>query len=272
MMMGSGTQTDPYIVDNWDDFVSVTNASTSAIYVKWADSDNKVINFNDIKPEGFDSSVYFPANVDFNGWTLKKFSSTAEKAIQYKDSAGIIENLILEDAYITSTYVFYGAWEFKKCQVSGRIHSNNLCYIFCAGGLSMCSVHFIVNIARQFKLLSAGSFISYKCWAKTSDIIIDLTTASKEVTISDTYLKNCRVSGRIQMGDAPYIFLGNSYSASNIINVQTSVPLRCGGYISVFNSEIASSDSFNDYFFPCTSEQLESAEYLSSIGFPIGVN
>lgn len=268
-MTGSGTEQDPYIVDNWDDFATATDSG--ATYVKWADRDNKVIDFNNIKPEGFDSTVYFPANVDFNGWTLKNFSSTSDYAIKYKSSSGIIQNLIFENTYITSQYIFYGTWELKKCQFSGRIQRSGSAYPFSACGLNMCAVNFIINATGYVYFLYDSGFSSPKAWAKNSDIVLDISTKSTGVTIVKNGLINCRISGKIQMGNTSYIWLGGSSSMSNVVNIEASVKLRLFGGISVFNSDIATTDSPN-VLIACTSEQLKNAEYLHSIGFPIGVD
>lgn len=269
-MTGSGTEQDPYIVDNWEDFTAVINASTTEIYVKWADSDNKIIDFNDIKPEGFSETVYFPANCDFNGWTLKNFSSTANTAIRYNNGNGIIENLIFENIYITSLYLFYGTYELKKCQFSGRIQRISSVYVFSACGLNMCSVNLIINATSSVYLATDSGFNKSKAWAKFSDIVVDISTTSTSVRIIQNALINCRVSGKVEMGDTSYLWVGGSSSASNVVNLKSKVKLRLFGGISVFNSDIADTDS-PDILIACTAEQLKNPEYLASIGFPIGV-
>lgn len=163
-MTGSGTEQDPIIVENWDEFTTATETTPDG-YIKWADSDNKIIDFNDIKPEGFDEVIYFPANVDFNGWTLRNFASNSNYAIRYKSKSGIIENLILENIYISSantSYLLYGIYELKNCQFSGTIRCNSSVYIFSCCGLNMCSVNISINSVGVVYVVNDSGFSSPK--------------------------------------------------------------------------------------------------------------
>lgn len=67
---GTGTQTDPYIVDTWADCVTV--ATTTGAHIKWADYEQKTIDFGGepiTQITGFDF-----AEIDFNGWEFKNFT------------------------------------------------------------------------------------------------------------------------------------------------------------------------------------------------------
>lgn len=268
-MTGSGTEQDPIIVANWDEFTTATETTPDG-YIKWADSDNKFIDFNNIKPEGFDEVIYFPANVDFNGWTLRNFASSSNYAIRYKSKSGIIENLILENIYISSQYLIYGNYELKNCQFSGRIQSNSNVYVFSACGLNTCSANISINSAGMVYMVNDSGFSSPKAWIKKSDIILDISTKGNSVYIAKNSLINSRISGKVVMGNTSYLWLGGSGSMSNVINLESNVKLRLFGGISVFNSDIADTDS-PDVLIACTAEQLKNPEYLASIGFPIGV-
>ena len=70
---GTGTAADPYIVDNWTDFLTVCNVSTST-YILWANEETeeeKVVDFNDIAPYGLEAKIELKGHIDFNGWTLQ---------------------------------------------------------------------------------------------------------------------------------------------------------------------------------------------------------
>jgi hypothetical protein len=97
---GTGTQADPYIVDNWDDFLLVCNLTTST-YIKWADSEDKVVDFNEINPQGYDSTIEIKGNVDFNGWELRNLWSRANRAIMITGASsplGGISNVRITNA------------------------------------------------------------------------------------------------------------------------------------------------------------------------------
>lgn len=109
-----------------------------------------------------------------------------------------------------------------------------------------------------------------KAWIKKSDIILDISTKGTSVYIARNSLINSRIFGKVVMGNTSYLWLGGSGSMSNVINLESNVKLRLFGGISVFNSDIADTDS-PDVLIACTAEQLKNPEYLASIGFPIGV-
>lgn len=271
-MKGSGTQTDPYIVDNWEEFVTI-DTSSAEIYVRWADTENKVINFNHIMPEGFSETVNFPAHVDFNGWTLRNFHSTAIYSFKVVSStSSLVENLIFENFYVTSQYLMYGSFLLKNCIISGisQYRGNN---IFLSGcGLQSCSVNLNANASGYFTFMNGSGFTSPKSQIANSDIILDISCTS-DASIGDIIIKNSRISGKIQ-ANASSITLGNSSSMSNVFNIDSNCPLKySSSAISIFNSDMSEKSSDNNKnFLGVSAEQLKNAEYLYSIGFPIGVD
>lgn len=70
---GSGTQADPFIVDNWTDFLTAIN--TNDAYIKWADSGSKVLS----ETITVSSEIIVKAkSVDFNGWTFESVYITKQ--------------------------------------------------------------------------------------------------------------------------------------------------------------------------------------------------
>lgn len=75
---GTGTKDDPYVVDSWDSYYTLANDELTgsgeyryAKYYKFADVDNKIVDFNDIMPEGYTKPLPSKVIVDFNGWTFR---------------------------------------------------------------------------------------------------------------------------------------------------------------------------------------------------------
>lgn len=263
-MTGSGTEQDPYIVDNWEDFTAVTNASTTEIYIKWADSDNKIIDFNDIKPEGFSETVYFPANCDFNGWTLKNFSSNASKAIRSfsTNTKSNISNLNIENFYFKSEESF-GYLNFKNCSFAGQSYSTSSNYFSNQCSFTNCSINIKMYTVGQ------GCIFSYTT-CKNSDVIMNVSGSRVSIT-SNCYLYNSRFSGVISV-DSDAINISIGYPC--IFNIESNRVLKLisGVGVSVFNSDLAEIYSSSKNLVGVTSDQLKNPEYLASIGFPIGVD
>lgn len=75
---GTGTRDDPYVVDSWESYYTLAadeltgnGKNGDSKYYKFADIDNKIVDFNDIKPEGYTSPLPSKCHVDFNGWTFR---------------------------------------------------------------------------------------------------------------------------------------------------------------------------------------------------------
>ena len=69
-MTGSGTQTDPYIVDSWAEFESVV--TKSGVIIKFnPDAENKIIDMNEIYPEGCPSYSIGSSKIYGNGWEIQ---------------------------------------------------------------------------------------------------------------------------------------------------------------------------------------------------------
>lgn len=75
---GTGTQDDPYVVDSWESYYTLATDELTgngkyrdSKYYKFADIDNKIVDFNDIEPEGYTSPLPGKVIVDFNGWTFR---------------------------------------------------------------------------------------------------------------------------------------------------------------------------------------------------------
>ena len=69
-MTGSGTQTDPYIVDNWNDLISVINHI--GVYIEFDNnSENKIIDMSKIYPMGIGNISCGFKSLNGNGWIIK---------------------------------------------------------------------------------------------------------------------------------------------------------------------------------------------------------
>ncbi|MDE5620352.1 MAG: hypothetical protein K2I80_07505 [Ruminococcus sp.] len=263
-MTGTGTKDDPYIVDNWEEYSSIGHEQVT--YAEFApNAENKVIDFNEICPEGFSNPVKFTRYTNFNGWTLKNLHSTAQHAITV-GSAGKFSNLTLENFYFCPQSTIgklidcnNSGGTFTNCIISGQIQTPNQINYVIYGSLYESSLNIIANADDTFKV--ATNFVN-------SDIVLDIS--SKSVSLCLGKIINSRISGRIQSDET--VSAGNEESAYNVFNIQSNQPLDYQGKgISVYNSDISSSVA-SESFKGCTAEQLRDAQYLYDLRFPIGVD
>lgn len=284
---GSGTQQDPYIVENWEDFLSV-KASNITHWIKFADSVNKVIDFNDIQPEGFNSPITVTGYIDFNGWEFRnmKFNSTLS-CFKYERISGTdyplyeIKNLKLTNfVWDTSSgsdtrYIFYQfptspstGCIVDDIRISGVINSftTNAFYIFhdCYGN----NTNFTLNL----KLTSDSETNTALRMALFKDIFqnCNLKFESENlfnIELSD--IRNSLIQGKLECSDSYQVLGFSSESNSNVILLNTSKDISYSGGLSIFNKDLAPNVTETNSLKGCTTEQLKDPVYLATIGFNI---
>lgn len=270
-MTGTGTQEDPFIVDNWADFMSITNKDNR--YIEWdRNSADKVVDFNEIRPQGYSSTVSMGRYTKYNGWIFRNFYSTAINALNFGDAGKTIGELNFENFYwqVPSGASYFltcstnGDYKsvFDNCVFSGKIAVSGADVYFCSEYLSRCAMNIEVSC-------SANRFDISRYDIENSDIVLDIITDKKcELTYYNAV--NSRFSGKIS---ASSVSLNDSSgSGYNIYNLESDQPLKyIGNGISVYNSDLATaSEDGTGMLKPCTSAQLKDINYLKSIGFPIG--
>ncbi|MDE6679597.1 MAG: hypothetical protein K2K02_11215 [Ruminococcus sp.] len=269
-MTGTGTQADPYIVDNWADFMST---SKNATYIEWdKNAENKVIDFNEIRPQGYSTTVKMGGHTKYNGWVFKNFYSTASIALEFGSAGETISGVTFENLYweVSGSASYFLHCEgnysnksvFDNCIFSGRIAIPSA-GCFCSEIMRRCALNLsISSLSDTFRL-------SYEN-IENSDIILDIPNVNTFI-VAYRNVTNSRISGKISATTSVKI-CESSTSGYNIINFESNQPLKYVGFgISVYNSDLAEKDSSSTNLIGCTPEQLKNAEYLYSIGFPIGV-
>ena len=194
-MTGTGTADDPYIVNSWEEYSGI--GSNEVLYVEFApNAENKVIDFNEICPEGFSKTVAFARYTNFNDWTLKNFHSTANKAIK-TGIGGKIDNLNFENfcwypLESKETYLFYDTGSIgltmTNCTISGQIQALNKINYVIPGVLYESSLNIIVNTNNTFYV--AKNFIN-------SDIVLDISAKSVSLCYSNARKKALDNENRI---------------------------------------------------------------------------
>lgn len=274
-MTGTGTQTDPYIVDNWTDFLSVCDGSST--YVKWADGGG-TIDFNDINPDGYTSEFRIRCHADYNGWTFKNLHFHTSGSIRFDNGAN---NLNLLDFYADDMtgkcFGFYG--NSTNIKINGIYHgratqTSSVCPISTSSyTIKNSAVNLEIygnDVGVAYVASSSSSFITSR-WENCA-INLDIKGTTK-ADLGNTALTNCLVTGSIKSGSELQHF---GYSCTNTVfdieidkNVVKSAGTPYG--ICLYNSDKATFSDIVNYV-GVTTEQLKNAEYLHNLGFPIGVD
>lgn len=258
MITGTGTAADPYIVDTWEDFV--TAVGTAGAYVEV--TPDTEWDFNAIAPEGAPTVAVLAAHVDGHGCTLKNVRAENDFLNFRAGNATTFENFSIIDFLANSAIFYFGSSQTFTIRGtaltgvqtgSGTLYRNKGNIVFKANSDYGCG--FRVNCRGG--ALFVGSY-SYKI----SDTIISLSGGSVgENTAKCGQLINCYIEGEC---GAVYTLSG---SRNTIVNC-TAQAIHAVGTNMLANSDKCSNITGGT---AVTDEQMRDAAYLSSIGFPIGV-
>lgn len=256
-MTGSGTQADPYIVDNWADFLTAATISTDT-YTEFVEG--TVIDINDVQPEGFSSALSLAGHIDGKNSVIKNLvvnnqygrifavSGLDMKNISFLNMRGLRK--IFERQMSTSSLTLY------KCQFSGRLDNPDDIIYMSGGSCSRCSFTLEVHGSENVRFNGDSDYPVQYCR-------IDISGTNTGSYISIGNVSNCYVTGKHSTKIEVY---GNT----NVVDF-TAPAFGSDSFSSniLVNSDKCSSIQSLSGVHAVTSVQLIDASYLSSIGFPI---
>lgn len=296
-MTGTGTQADPYIVDNWPDFV--TAVGTYDAYVEFPESGG-VIDMNNVAPTGIPEINVACASIEGNGWIIQNLYCKGHKGLSTAYGRYVsIDKLHFLDFYFddegrydrTGILLFGNSSDdrqgyfFTECQFSGIVNCSYYSDdeskrngLFRQGNywekclLLRCSINVQLN---GYAILLGGSYYTHNDnrveWCN-----IKVSGTSPRWTKYGDY-RNCYITG-----DSAATGFDASYGSSNfnIVNADFSsaesfecVGRSGTGIINLINTDLLPDGAtIGNGFIGVTTEQLHDAAYLASIGFPIGVD
>ena len=290
-MTGSGTQTDPYIVDSWAEFESVV--TKSRVIIKFnPDAENKIIDMNKIYPEG--CPIYTIgrfSQVHGNGWEIQNlylknplFRGGGVTISEFKFTSFNHET---SQAFLLGTSGYRSL--FEKNIFSGKTCSTRFLTALVSGGdygtvIDCYNNSFGLTVYNDvtFQLANYLNASSDKKDVMFNNIKIQLTGNSK--INSNGLFGECNhhnfVNNRINViantgCDFPIVkessgFSGNVILGSNSGTIKPLYSGTCTG-VNIYNSDTLTYTGTDSRFKGCTTEQIRNAEYLQSIGFAIGV-
>lgn len=290
-MTGSGTVADPYIVDNWSEFESVV--TKSGVIIKFnPDAENKVIDMNEIYPEGCPSyNVGSSSKIYGNSWEIRNLY--LKNPVFYGGAITINGFKFTNFRHESSQAFLQGRFGyrslFEKNIFSGITNSTGFLTPLVSGGdygtVISCynnSFDLIVSDDVTFQLADYINSEYIDKHTMFNNIKIQLTGNSK--INSNGLIGECNycnvANNRIIVivntsCDFPIVqsavgFSGNVILGSNTGTIRPLYSGTCSG-VNVYNSDTLNYAGTDSRFKGCTTEQLRSAEYLQSIGFAIGV-
>ena len=293
-MTGTGTQADPFIVDNWPDFV--TAIGTADAYVEFLEGGG-VIDMNNVAPTGISETPLRCKSIKGNDWIIQNLYCKGHAAFitQYGKYVSI-DRLHFLDFYfddegkeIKLGTVFGNSGEdrqgyyFNECQFSGimnctyydsvvykrnSLFNQDNYWLKCR--LIRCAIN--VKLDGYAVLLNGSNYIHEDNRVECCNIKV---SGNSPVWTDDGDYRNCLLSGASIAASFDAIRGSSNF---NIINVDFSDAdsFECvgrSGAVNLINMDLLPDGAtIGTGFIGVTTEQLHDAAYLASLGFPIGVD
>ena len=275
------------IVNSWSEFIEANAADNTQEIEFDANAENKVIDFNIEAPQGLLTSIRHTGKIIGNGWVLKNIY-----ALKNFLDCGSIDNLKFINFYsrgdsflklVGSTITGGNRRDFTNCVFTGITSSSLFFGLFDKAktsrpSLNDCAFNLICanDTFKLFEGSTYGSYDQYKPYVRNCDIRLKLPTGnvSSNSLMNTAYIENCKFyfetnGDTIAINTDGYcktsVFMGKGNSgvgiksnSANLANIYSTT---------AFPNTVSDTDLIG-----CTDAQLTDAEYLSSIGFPIGVD
>lgn len=256
-MTGSGTQADPYIVDNWADFLTAATISTDT-YTEFVEG--TVIDINDVQPEGFSSALSLAGHIDGKNSVIKNLvvndqygrifdvSGLDMKNISFLNMRG--SKKIFERLMSTSSLTLY------KCKFSGRLDNPDDIIYMSRGSCSRCSFTLEIHGSGNVRFNWDSDYSVQYCR-------IDISGTNTGNYISIGNVSNCYVTGK-------HSTKIEVYGSTNVVDF-TAPAFESDNFASniLVNSDKCASITQQAGTYPVTTAQMKDASYLASLGFPI---
>lgn len=289
-MTGTGTQADPYIISTWSDLIDTTRDNNS--YCEWTGGD---LDFNDIRPAGYDSRIDIKGNIDFHNATFKNFrhlGTGSGRGNIWFENKTYMKNLNFLNFYMQINsnmaaielghhgYSSAGQPTISNCKFSGICIATSTSDSYISSvfdcdtspnAVRSCSFNIQANAPNcKFDFSRGVPF-------KDCRITVDITQKGTVSNNWSSLYTNCLFEGRWLNNSGDYVILAKGSNTSNSGN--NVYRFDQGAYTidnhygqSVFDTTNATLRNDSYQVAGCTAAQLTDASYLRSIGFPVGVN
>lgn len=284
-MTGTGTQTDPYIVDNWDDLMSVI--SHIGVYIELdANSENKTIDMSKISPSGIGDIECGFRVLNGNGWTIKNIY--CPYSCLFKNNPNIKAVVSFENLNICNIYKSNGVQSIfnslfislnknynlyiKNCKISCVIQDESTDTL--PTSFSKCTN--IYNSSINMDIRSSYSTLFSKYIGTTNTLnncninIVAKNNSRIDYIFAYSSVHNTKISGIIE--NILNFYVNTSNPTYWVLDVKTdySGTLKAQkNSKGLINADKAPNIVAGDNMVLVTSEELSNFEYLKSVGFPV---
>lgn len=257
-------------VTSWAEFLSAVAVAGDTVVLP----EGATWDMNSICPEGYHNDIPVScAEIDGNGTTIKNLHLYGKFVV---NNALTIDSLYLKNIVSESDHLIDKGSSTRTvtmhgCILTGISGLQNRCVI--EGPLTVTSSTISFDMTASGYGAMYFVFNTFRALYSRISIKYPLSSSTLELSAGYAGIKFCMVNI-----DAPGVTAIESYTFSgcvvtgNMTNASDTHGYYTPGYVSVY--DVAAFDEEfepdTEYFKPVTQSQLCDAQYLASIGFPIG--
>ena len=278
-MTGTGTQTDPYIVDNWHDLLE--KMQEYDVYIELdPNNKNKIIDMNTVAPSGIGNISIKFKKLNGNGWTIKNIYCTGNYLFTYEVTTGTKISITFENLNIINIYHRGSSTNeqatfrsnnngyplnFRSCRISSVAVSSSTIYFAKYVNFYNCSM----NV--KFSATTCNLVVAWNQYGMCSVKNCDIRVNSPNINYLLGYLNvtDTKISGMAKKINKFDVDSRSTFSGLVVdLNTDCTKTINdksCG----LINLEKAPNLVAGTNMYLVTSEQMINDEYLTSIGFPI---
>ena len=278
-IIGTGTQTDPWIVHNYDEIKDVlVNKISNNTYAKLAND----IDCNEYGDAWEWETITLRANwvfeFDLGGHTIKNIMIKGGNSLFHrKSTVNVIRNGKILNVFNNNGLSVINGNGLTLKDISMSVNGTGLTdCAFNQISMDNCAVYFKSNKLNNEVFLRANITSPFK----NTDFYLDISNVNSKKIFggSNNYLTidNCRISGKLRGAlVSKYLSLGGA--TNSVIEVDTTLA-DCVSAQTIFsdvstgiiNTEISPNlDGGTSGLTACTTAQMRDADYLNSIGFTV---
>ena len=287
VLSGTGTQADPYIVSTYEEMLFATDATYiwevklinreqkiyryNDIYCRYDDS-LSTIDFNLIQPEGFIDSLYFLADrIDFNGWTLLniiiKYDMVFRNEVNEAYKNGRFINLIIQNS---GTAIAIHRPSYVKACIFDIFVENTSSYCIFDEIPSNSAITIRAAQNTSFSISNSASH-----WVQNTVVNLNIPSdVSASWNFGSWAADTCLVQGVGETTDSSTLPLAelSKYTIFNFgTSKQWSKPNTLSGLTLINSTKAPNVTSDADLFKLVSNSDMQSAQALVNLGFPVGV-
>lgn len=268
-------------IDTWEELL----ATESGTEYNWVGGS---LDFNEIAPNGFDSTIIIPGRVDFNGATFFNFRSNANVALSYgtnSDNNRYWKNLTFQNIeHIVSTNTYGGFIAPCPNFIENIVITGNItCPPNVTSRYVLLSKYQGQGLNNRFNRIGTNIVFKGDCSfflgseSSTADpynvnrlpfydcrFILDLEYNSTKSPFS-YYMYNCKISGKVKNinTSATELTLNPYYCA---ISLESNKPINCPN-LNLVRSDLATYTA-NSRLVECEAPFYEYKDDIADSGFP----